>query len=267
MANANDNWQERLFRKSVVKQLKYRMIKKYLGDYRHLNCLDLGADNGVISYLLRLDGGRWYSADIDSYTVQMILNAVTENVYLIEDNKLPFADNYFDIIVIIDLLEHLEEDGAFISEISRVSKKGSSLIINVPHVKKRSITRRIRKLVGLTDEQHGHVRAGYTYAGLSHIVQGYSFESGETYSRGFTELIDIIVSLLITGTNRKALTPKGLIVGEEDLLRYKKSFILYSFFYPLLWFISKLDLLLFFLPGHRLIAKFKKDGKALATEE
>ena len=47
------NWPIQLFNKSVLKQRKYQEITAMLGDFRNKHCLDIGADNGVISYLLR----------------------------------------------------------------------------------------------------------------------------------------------------------------------------------------------------------------------
>ena len=234
------------------------MIRKYLGDYRHLCCLDLGSDNGVISYLIRQNGGQWHSADIDKRAVEMIRDAVIENVYLIEDNKLPFDKAFFDLVVIVDLLEHIENDLQFTREISRVLKDGGTLIINVPYLKKRSFIRWLRRLVGLTDELHGHVRAGYLLDELSQLIPEYSFEGGETYSRGFTELIDIVVSLIVADKNNKASISRKKIIGEEDLAKHKRLFYLYSLFYPVMWFISKLDVFLFFLSGHRMVARFNK---------
>ena len=258
MSDVNENWKLRLFKKSILKQLKYKMIRKYLGDYGQLRCLDLGSDNGVISYLLRQNGGQWHSADIDERAVDMIREAVAENVYLIEANKLPFENDYFDLVVIVDLLEHVEKDFAFMMEISRVLKGGGTLVVNVPYLKQRSFIRWVRRLVGLSDEHHGHLHAGYTLDQLARLTTEYTFEGGETYSRGFTELIDIFISSVLAGKEKNESTSRKKIIGEEDLAKHKKLFYLYSLFYPVMWFISKLDILLFILSGHRLVARYKK---------
>ena len=51
-----------LFRKSVLKQQKWHAISALLGATDGLRCLDIGSDNGVVSYLLRARGGSWASA-------------------------------------------------------------------------------------------------------------------------------------------------------------------------------------------------------------
>ena len=62
MSDTETEWAVALFRKSVLKQAKLRQILELLDDPAGKTNLDIGADNGIISYLLRQRGGRWYSA-------------------------------------------------------------------------------------------------------------------------------------------------------------------------------------------------------------
>src|SRR5574341_2307285 len=93
------DWALMLFRKSVLKQNKFRQITELLGDPRGMSCLDVGSDNGVISYLLRQRGGSWKSADLDEAAVGAIRDLVRDDVYQIDGRRPPFADNEFDRIV------------------------------------------------------------------------------------------------------------------------------------------------------------------------
>ena len=72
MTAAETEWALALFRKSVLKQAKLRRILELLHDPTGKRNLDIGADNGVISYLLRQRGGRWSSADLDARAVASI---------------------------------------------------------------------------------------------------------------------------------------------------------------------------------------------------
>ncbi|MCP5120575.1 MAG: hypothetical protein GY953_58020, partial [bacterium] len=75
-------WAVRLFDKSVLKQAKWRTLDALLGDTAgDLEALDLGSDNGVISYLFRQRGGCWRSADLDEKSVASIRELVGEEVY------------------------------------------------------------------------------------------------------------------------------------------------------------------------------------------
>ena len=65
MSQPDAEWAVALFNRSVLKQAKYRRVLELMDDPSGKTSLDIGADNGVISYLLRQRGGRWYSADLD----------------------------------------------------------------------------------------------------------------------------------------------------------------------------------------------------------
>jgi len=119
-------WPLLLFNKSVLKQRKFKEITALLGETTDLHCLDIGSDNGVISYLLRQRGGTWKSADLDEHTVDSIRGLVKENVFQIDGRQTPFADNEFNRVVIIDFLEHIHTDEEFIKELFRIIKPGEN---------------------------------------------------------------------------------------------------------------------------------------------
>jgi|GEM_PF-3581843 len=83
-------WALALFRGSVLKQAKLSRITELLDDPVGRTCLDVGADNGVISLLLRRMGGTWTSADLDQRAVTAIRELVGERVYHLEGATMPF---------------------------------------------------------------------------------------------------------------------------------------------------------------------------------
>ena len=133
-----DHWPVLLFKKSTLKQKKYKEIANLLGKTDHLHCMDIGSDNGVISYLLRKRGGTWKSADLEEEAIQSIRELVKNNVFQIDGRLTPFQENEFDRIIIVDFLEHIQTDKEFIGELFRITKPGGELIINVPCIKKQS---------------------------------------------------------------------------------------------------------------------------------
>jgi SAM-dependent methyltransferase len=52
----------------------------------------------------------------------------------LETDEFPYSDEYFDIIVINQVLEHVKEFFWIVSEINRVLKNGGLLIIGVPNL-------------------------------------------------------------------------------------------------------------------------------------
>jgi SAM-dependent methyltransferase len=250
------SWPILLFNKSVLKQRKWSEITALLGDTRELRCLDIGSDNGVISYLLRQRGGTWTSADLDEKAVRSIQELVEGEALRIDGGRTPFSDDEFDRVVIVDFLEHIEGDREFIDELYRVIKPGGALIINVPHIKK-SLLRKFRIAIGQTDEKHGHLRPGYTAAGLKELLAGkFSIVCARTYSKFFSECIDTLITAGFGLLKRnEATSTKGLLVTGGDMRRYEKIFRAYSLIYPVVWLFGKLDMSLAWCSGYMLIAK------------
>jgi SAM-dependent methyltransferase len=229
--------------------------------------LDIGADNGVISYLLRQRGGQWHSADLDERAVASIRQLVGNNVHRIDGGATPFEDGAFDQIVIVDFLEHIADDRGFARELARILKPGGLVIINVPHLKPGSLLNRFRHAIGLTDEWHGHLRPGYDLEGLRRLLEpAFVIEQSVTYSGAFSELIDTALNGLYLKMQRRqrlgGSSAKGTVITESDLRKHHKQFVLLSALYPLLWSVAKLDSLLFFTPGYKLIVSARRVSNA-----
>ncbi len=253
-------WAVALFQKSVLKQAKYRMITTFMDDPVGRRCLDIGADNGVISLLLRRRGGRWASADLDEHTVASIRELVGDDVHQLDGSSTPFPDRAFDQVVVVDYLEHIPDDGRFADELARILQPGGRVIINVPHLKPRSLVNRLRHAVGLTDEWHGHLRPGYSLEGIRALLgPRFEIERSVTYSKAFSELVDTgLNGLYLAMQNRKGDTrgsSKGTVVTQADMRKHRKQFLLLSGLYPVLWGVSKLDSLLFLASGYKLIVR------------
>ena len=136
MIPADQPWAVALFRRSVLKQRKLAQIEACLDTTEGRRCLDLGSDNGVVSYLLRRRGGRWASGDLTEQSVASIRGLVGTDVHRVEGHELPFENAEFDVVVVVDMLEHVADDRAFVGELARVTKAGGALVVNTPHLKR-----------------------------------------------------------------------------------------------------------------------------------
>jgi len=194
--------------------------------------------------------------DLDGEAVQAICELVKDNVFQIDGRQTPFHDNEFDRVIIIDFLEHIHTDRDFIHELYRIIKAGGELIINVPNLKT-TFLRKIRLMLGQTDEKHGHVRPGYTIDSLLELLTDqFTVLSYKTYSKFFSECIDMLITWALDMLNKvQTSSLKGRLVTEHDLCRYRKTFRLYSLIYPIVWLLAKLDILLFWSSGYMLIVK------------
>jgi len=241
-----------IFRRSVLKQAKWNALRRATGPVGHREALDLGSDNGVISYLFRESGGSWRSADLDPGAVASIRALVGDPVEQLDGATLPYADASFDLVVVVDLMEHLDDDVRFAFELARVLRPGGRLVVNVPRRTRFSPLRALRLGLGLSDEDHGHVRPGYSADGLR-TTCGPRFQewSFRTYVGPCSDLIDIALSCAMKGAGGGS--PKGAMVTIADAPRLEKRLRLYRLVYPLLKVFSLLDGLFFWLPGHMLI--------------
>jgi len=251
-------WAKALFRRSPLKQRKLAEITASLGETQDMRCLDLGSDNGVVSLLLRERGGSWASGDLTDEAVASIRGLVGDDVHLVRGDRLPFEDGAFDRVVVVDMLEHVEDEAAFARELARVTRPGGILVVNTPHLK-RTLLRRVRHALGQTDEKHGHLRPGYTPARLAEILgDTFALEEHGTYSRFFSELVDTAIAVALERLGKRS-SAKGMVVTGPDLARHRKLFRLWSLLYPPVWALTRLDAL---VPasGYMLVLRARRRG-------
>jgi SAM-dependent methyltransferase len=172
---------------------------------------------------------------------------------------MPFADGEFDRVVVVDMLEHVRDEAAFAAELARVLKPGGLLVVNTPH-RKDGALRRVRHLLGQTDEKHGHLRPGYAAGDLERVLTpAFRIESQRTYSRFFSEAIDTAINAVVGGLGKKG-SAKGIVVTGADLGRHGRLFAAYSAIYPAVWLLSRLDHLLPWASGYMRIAVARRSG-------
>jgi SAM-dependent methyltransferase len=254
-------WALRLFDRSILKHAKYHAIVEMLGDTRGKDCLDLGSDNGVISYLLRGGGGRWSSADLTEESVASIRSLVGSDVYRIEGERMPFADAAFDRVVVVDLLEHVADDARCMAELHRILRAGGELVVNTPHAKRWSLMRPLRNLLGLTDAWHGHVRPGYTPATIAALLGArFQLDRVSTYSKVFSEALDVALNFAFQRSRRPSGEDrsKGTVVMAADIEKRARQFRVLGRVYPLLKLWAKLDLLCVGAQGYYLVVRARK---------
>lgn len=257
---ASQPWQIQVFKRSLKKKEKYKILEKNLViDPDSLN-LDLGCAQGTLSYFLRKKGGSWLSADQDFLNLKSTQNLIRENLVQLAEGPFPFKNGSFDLVVSLDYLEHLDEDDSCLEEIHRVLKTNGRLVLATPQTGKLFWLHKLRSMLGLKLEFYGHKREGYSLRGLREKLEkaGFDLQKNINFSRFFTEFLELLLNFVyIKFFNEK--TPMDLRDGHirpttsEEFSTKKTTFRLYSVLYPLVWFISRLDKALFFLKGYGLI--------------
>jgi hypothetical protein len=158
------------------------------------------------------------------------------------------------------LAEQMMERYPALRVLARVLRPGGPLVINVPHLKPKSLINAIRVAIGLTDAWHGHVRPGYCLADLRALIAPhFRIEYARTYSRAFSEAIDLLLNgvfeRLKRGRGATEPNAKGRVVTGGDMDSHRRAFALLRLAYPFLWAMSRLDSLLPLQPGYKLIVR------------
>jgi 2-polyprenyl-3-methyl-5-hydroxy-6-metoxy-1,4-benzoquinol methylase len=75
--------------------------------------------------------GRYTALDFSQEARRRTLAITPTLEYAIADARaMPYADGYFDVVACGELIEHMENVGAFVAELARVCKPGGRIIIS-----------------------------------------------------------------------------------------------------------------------------------------
>lgn len=112
-------------------------VEKYLATRKNarltLRLLDVGCGSGVLLYLMKenIEGNlEFYGIDLSEEALEIARKKMPgETFQKASAYALPFPDNYFDIIVSADVIEHLVHPRKMLDEIRRAGKKDSLVVI------------------------------------------------------------------------------------------------------------------------------------------
>ncbi|HLK56309.1 MAG TPA: methyltransferase domain-containing protein [Chthonomonadaceae bacterium] len=96
-----------------------------------LTILDVGCGTGAMSARLTRYG-RVVSADFSPLALEFSQRRGLKHLVGADAMRLPFASDTFDLLIAMDMLEHLPDDKAALCEFYRVLKPGGRIITTVP---------------------------------------------------------------------------------------------------------------------------------------
>src|SRR5947207_141966 len=100
------------------KRIVLSLLKKYLKKKNNI-ILDAGCGTGAsILYLEQF--GKVYGVDFSPVAVKFCKKRGIKNITNADVSSLPYQDNFFDLICLMDVIEHIKNDKMVISEMHRV---------------------------------------------------------------------------------------------------------------------------------------------------
>jgi len=113
----------------------YRPLKPYLAKIQRGKVLDVGCAYGFMLEKFP-DTFEKYGIDVSEHAILEARKRLPDALLTVggAEEKLPFPDDYFDVIMTNDVLEHLENPKAALEQMCRVLKTGGILYINIPNL-------------------------------------------------------------------------------------------------------------------------------------
>ena len=111
--------------------------------------LDIGCGDGNFTMLMAKTCGakEVYGVDISEKGVEMARkNGIKAFKVDVDEEKLPFDDNYFDVVTALEVIEHLFDPDHFLDEVYRVLKPKGIFVLSTPNLA--SIYNRVALLLG-----------------------------------------------------------------------------------------------------------------------
>jgi len=113
-------------RKEIIKKVLSR-----LGLNKNTKILNVGSGTGGTVPMLE-QFGEVDNVDTSDSAIAYAKSKGIKNIKKVQGIKLPYKSNSFDVLVALDVLEHIEDDGKALSEWHRVLKNNGKGIITVP---------------------------------------------------------------------------------------------------------------------------------------
>lgn len=148
----------------------------------HPQILDVGCGTGANLKMLAQFGDA-QGVDVSADAVAFCRERGLENVKLGAAESLPFADNEFDLVTALDVVEHMDDDVAGLREMRRVLRPGGRLLLFVPT---------FMFLWGVQDEVSNH-RRRYRLAELRRAVTAAGFQVERTAYANITFFLPVLL--------------------------------------------------------------------------
>jgi ubiquinone/menaquinone biosynthesis C-methylase UbiE len=125
-----DQISRNLFRFNAFVSARYKQVVALIPRNNKIRILDIGCGDGV---LLGLIGrGQLYGVDPDQDSLDFAAQKIKAKLVRAKAEKLPFGNNFFNVVIATEIIEHLSKPEKLLAEANRVLKSGGRLIMTTP---------------------------------------------------------------------------------------------------------------------------------------
>lgn len=96
--------------------------------------LDIGCGGGFFLNAVRETFDEVYGLEISSELAEFVKRKWGIDVHIGDIQNINFSENYFDIITLYDVIEHMLHPDQLLSEIHRILKPGGVVVVSTPNV-------------------------------------------------------------------------------------------------------------------------------------
>jgi len=199
-----DYWWYKAKRRQVADLVRRFTPKKKMGDWK---MLDVGCGTGCMLRDLKRYG-KGYGVDISEEAVKYCRRRKVGKMKVGDVTKvIPFREK-FDLVTILDVIEHIEDDEAVLRKIRGAMEMGGILVLT---------TSAFPRLWSYWDEVAGHYRR-YTWNELKGKVQGAGFE---VIYLNYTNMATLFPAVILRWLKSRFFR-SGVDEVESDFVRLPK---------------------------------------------
>ncbi len=170
---------------NLSKNPRLKVMLKIVDDLNleNQNVLDIGCYDGSLLSLIKNQKNNFYGLEASDYGVAECLkkNIKVQNFFWDDKTPLPFENNFFDLVIAGEIIEHIFDTDYFLQEIERVLKNNGYLLISTPNIA--SLGRRLYLFFGknplietsINSDNRGHIRY-FTFRSLKDLLCRHQFE-------------------------------------------------------------------------------------------
>ncbi len=195
--------------------------------------LDIGCGGGITTESLShyYPKSELYGCDVSAQAINYArrLGSGSVKYAVIRKKKLPYKDNFFDLCVCLDVMEHVPDVPFFLKEVKRILKPGGKFFILVPCEGQSFTHTWLWQKIGIgktmTFRRYGHIHPEFTHKNVLELLNSSGLKvSKVAYSEHFIfQLISVFTYFLPLEIMDQVLGKKADLYTDSGVIRHKKK--------------------------------------------